>query len=95
MRRTPRASVANERVGPESNPSTRAPAKTGGTRSGFRPTGEIVESATGLPMGIHMLAPQMPQTKNAKPEQFVDLSFSNEVEKEGFFTEVAKRYPAK
>ena len=46
-------------------------------------------------MGIHMLAPQMPQTKNAKPEQFVDLSFSNEVEKEGFFTEVAKRYPAK
>ena len=94
MRRTPRASVANERVGPESNPSTRAPAKTGGTRSGFRPTG-VVEGATGLPVGLHLLAPQMPQAKNAKPEQFVELSFLNEVEKEGFFTEMAKRYPSK
>ena len=92
----PRTQVANERLGAESAPSTRPPGHGREViRSGFRPTGEIVESATGLPMGIHMLAPQMPQTKNAKPEQFVDLSFSNEVEKEGFVTEVAKRYPAK
>ena len=42
-----------------------------------------------------MLAPQIPQAKSAKPEQFVELSFLNEVEKEGSFTEVAKRYPAK
>ncbi len=42
-----------------------------------------------------MLAPQMPQAKSAKPEQFVNMSFLNEVEKEGFFAEMAKRYPAK
>jgi len=46
-------------------------------------------------MGIHMLAPQTPQAKSAKPEQFVELSYLNEVEKEGFFTEMAKRYPSK
>jgi len=32
---------------------------------------------------------------NFKPEQFVDLSFLPEPEKEGFFAEVAKRYPVK
>ena len=49
----------------------------------------------GIQFILDTLAPQVLQAKNAKPEQFVDLSFSNEVEKEGFFTEVAKRYPAK
>lgn len=33
-------------------PSTCAPAKAGGSRSGFRPTG-TVEGATGLPVGLH------------------------------------------
>ncbi len=28
-----------------------------------------------------------------KPEQFVDLSLLQELEREGFFTELAKRYP--
>jgi len=42
-----------------------------------------------------MLAEKMPQAKNAKPEQFVDLSFLQELEKEGFFTDMAKRYPTK
>jgi hypothetical protein len=42
-----------------------------------------------------MLAPQTPQAKNAKPEQFVELSFLNEVENEEFFTEMAKHCPAK
>jgi len=37
----------------------------------------------------------MPQAKNAKPEQFVDMSFLNEVEKERFFNEMAKRYPGR
>jgi len=37
----------------------------------------------------------MPQAKNAKPEQFVDLSLLQELEKEGFFTEMAKNYPSK
>jgi hypothetical protein len=33
--------------------------------------------------------------KTAKPEQFVDMSFLQELEKEGFFNEMAKRYPGK
>ena len=49
----------------------------------------------GIQFMLDVLAPQMPQAKNAKPEQFVDLSFLQELEKEGFFTEMAKRYPAK
>jgi NitT/TauT family transport system substrate-binding protein len=44
---------------------------------------------------LDMLAPQIPQAKNAKPEQFVDLSFLQELEKDGFFNEMAKRYPVK
>jgi hypothetical protein len=42
-----------------------------------------------------VLTPQMPQAKNAKPEQFIDPSLLQELEKEGFFTEMAKRYPSK
>jgi hypothetical protein len=41
-----------------------------------------------------MLAPQTPDAQIAKPEQFVHLSFLNEIEKEGFFAEMARRYPA-
>ena len=41
---------------------------------------------------IDMSAPQVVQAKTAKPEQFVDLSFLQELEKEGFFEELAKRY---
>lgn len=49
----------------------------------------------GIQFMLDTLAPQIPQAKNAKPEQFVDLSFLLELEKEGFFTEMAKRYPTK
>ncbi len=49
----------------------------------------------GLQFLLDALAPTMPQAKTAKPEQFVDLSFLQELEKEGFFNEMAKRYPAK
>jgi len=49
----------------------------------------------GIQFMLDMLAPQMPEAKNAKPEQFVDLSFLQELEKEGFFNEMAKRYPSK
>ena len=49
----------------------------------------------GIQFMLDMLAPQMPQAKSARPEQFVDLSFLQELEKEGFFTEMAKRYPSK
>jgi NitT/TauT family transport system substrate-binding protein len=49
----------------------------------------------GLQFLLDQLAPQMPQAKSAKPEQFVDLSLLQELEKEGFFTEMAKKYPSK
>jgi len=49
----------------------------------------------GIQFMLDMLAPTMPEAKNAKPEQFVDLSFLQELEKEGFFTEMTKRYPSK
>jgi ABC-type nitrate/sulfonate/bicarbonate transport system substrate-binding protein len=49
----------------------------------------------GIQFLLDMLAPQIPQAKSAKPEQFVDLSFLQELEKEGFFTEMAKKYPSR
>ena len=49
----------------------------------------------GIQFILEMLAPQMPQAKSAKPEQFIDPSFLQELEKEGFFNEMAKRYPSK
>lgn len=49
----------------------------------------------GIQFLLDMLAPQIPQAKSAKPEQFVDLSFLQELEKEGFFNEMTKRYPGK
>jgi hypothetical protein len=39
------------------------------------------------------LAAKNPQAKTAKPEQFVDLSLLQQLEKEGFFADMAKRYP--
>jgi ABC-type nitrate/sulfonate/bicarbonate transport system substrate-binding protein len=48
----------------------------------------------GLQFLLDALAPQMPQARSAKPEQFVDLSFLQELEREDFFTQMAKRYPA-
>jgi len=41
---------------------------------------------------IDMSAPQLPQAKSVKPEQFVDLSFLQELEKERFYGEMEKRY---
>ena len=49
----------------------------------------------GLQFLLDRLTTTMPQAKTAKPEQFVDLSFLHELEKEGFFNEMAKRYPSK
>ena len=49
----------------------------------------------GIQFMLDVLAPTLPQAKNFKPEQFVDLSFLQELEKEGFFNEMAKRYPSK
>jgi NitT/TauT family transport system substrate-binding protein len=49
----------------------------------------------GIQFMLDVLTPTLPQAKNFKPEQFVDLSFLQELEKEGFFTEMAKRYPVK
>jgi len=56
----------------------------------------IPKRPTFTPKGIQfildMLAPQMPQAKSAKPEQFFDASVMIELDKEGFFGELAKRY---
>ena len=41
---------------------------------------------------VDMSAPLVPQAKTAKPEQFVDLSFLQELEREGFFEEMGNRY---
>ena len=49
----------------------------------------------GIQFMLDVLTPTLPQAKNFKPEQFVDLSFLQELEKENFFNEMAKRYPAK
>jgi NitT/TauT family transport system substrate-binding protein len=49
----------------------------------------------GIQYMLDLLAPTLPQAKTAKPEQFVDLSLLQELEKEGFFNEMAKRYPSK
>jgi len=49
----------------------------------------------GLQFLLDRLAPTMPQAKTARPEQFVDLSFLLELEKENFFAELARRYPGK
>jgi ABC-type nitrate/sulfonate/bicarbonate transport system substrate-binding protein len=49
----------------------------------------------GIQFMLDVLTPTLPQAKNFKPEQFVDLSFLQELEKEGFFGEMTKRYPTK
>jgi ABC-type nitrate/sulfonate/bicarbonate transport system substrate-binding protein len=49
----------------------------------------------GLQFLLDRLAPTMSQAKSAKPEQFIDMSFLQELEREGFFNEMAKRYPGK
>ncbi|MEA2658745.1 MAG: NitT/TauT family transport system substrate-binding protein [Candidatus Binatota bacterium] len=41
---------------------------------------------------IDMSVAQSPQAKSAKPEQFIDLSFLQELEAEKFFDEMARRY---
>ncbi|MBI2987619.1 MAG: ABC transporter substrate-binding protein [Deltaproteobacteria bacterium] len=47
----------------------------------------------GIQFLLDEVSGKLPQAKNAKPEQFVDLSLLQELEKEGFLTEMAKRYP--
>jgi NitT/TauT family transport system substrate-binding protein len=47
----------------------------------------------GIQFMLDVLVPTLPNAKNFKPEQFVDLSFLQELEKEGFFNDMTKRYP--
>ena len=47
----------------------------------------------GIQFLLDEVAAKLPNAKSAKPEQFVDLSLLQQLEKEGFFTEMAKRYP--
>jgi NitT/TauT family transport system substrate-binding protein len=46
----------------------------------------------GIQFLLDDLAPKVPQAKNAKPEQFVDLSLLQQLDKEGYFTEMGKKY---
>lgn len=41
---------------------------------------------------IEMSGAQVPRAKAARPEQFVDLTFLRELEKEGFFADMERRY---
>jgi NitT/TauT family transport system substrate-binding protein len=47
----------------------------------------------GIQYLLDEVAAKIPQAKGAKPEQFTDLSLLQQLEKEGFFSEMAKRYP--
>jgi NitT/TauT family transport system substrate-binding protein len=47
----------------------------------------------GIQFMLDEIAVKIPAAKTAKPEQFVDLSLLQQLEKEGFFAEMAKRYP--
>lgn len=47
----------------------------------------------GIQFLLDQLSAKLPQAKNAKPGQFVDLSLLQELEKEGFFAAMEKRYP--
>ena len=50
-------------------------------------------SLRGIQTIIDQSSGDFPQAKSAKPEQFVDLSLLQELEKEGFFAEMGRRYP--
>lgn len=47
----------------------------------------------GIQFMLDEVAPKLPNARTAKPEQFVDLSLLQQLEKEGFFAEMAKLYP--
>ena len=46
----------------------------------------------GIQFLLDEVAGKLPQAKGARPEQFVDLGLLQELEKEGFFSEMGKRY---
>ena len=47
----------------------------------------------GIQYLLDEVAAKIPQAKSARPEQFTDLSLLQQLDKEGFFAEMAKRYP--
>lgn len=46
----------------------------------------------GIQFLIDEVSGKLPQAKSARPEQFVDLSLLQELEKEGYFSEMGKKY---
>jgi hypothetical protein len=48
----------------------------------------------GIQFMLDEVAGKLPNAKAAKPEQFVDLSLLQQLEKEGSLSELAKRYPS-
>jgi NitT/TauT family transport system substrate-binding protein len=47
----------------------------------------------GIQFLLDEFSAKLPQAKKARPEQFVDLSLLQELEKEGFFVGMGERYP--
>jgi NitT/TauT family transport system substrate-binding protein len=47
----------------------------------------------GIQFLLDEVAGKLPNAKTAKPEQFVDLTLLAQLDKEGYFNEMAKRYP--
>ena len=47
----------------------------------------------GIQFMLDEVAAKLPNARTAKPEQFVDLSLLQQLEREGFFAEMAKLYP--
>lgn len=47
----------------------------------------------GIQFLLDELSGKFPQAKSAKPEQFVDLSLLQSLERDGLFNDLAKRYP--
>ena len=47
----------------------------------------------GIQFLLDEVAAKLANAKTAKPEQFVDLTLLQQLEKDGFFAEMAKRYP--
>lgn len=47
----------------------------------------------GIQFMLDEVAAKTPNAKTARPEHFVDLTLLQQLDKEGFFTEMARRYP--
>ncbi|MBI4528442.1 MAG: ABC transporter substrate-binding protein [Deltaproteobacteria bacterium] len=52
-----------------------------------------IPTLRGIQFLLDQVAAKLPGAKSAKPEQFVDVSLLQELDKEGFFSEMGRSYP--